>query len=260
MSLGHPRTVAFFKKIGFSDGDRIEVAGAAVRLKVSARARRIGLRIDTARREVIATAPSPRRLAEAAAFAEERRGWIAARLAELPAPMQLLPSAVIEVLGAPCQLTQGAGRARWGRGSAGEPLEIIAPGEGEAFARAVVRLLKAEARQTLMERTEAHARTLGQPTPAVSVADARGRWGSCRPAPRRGFGASVSVGRIRYSWRLVLAPAAVLDYVAAHECAHLIEANHSPKFWAVVRELIGDERPHRAWLRAHGTRLHGVGA
>jgi predicted metal-dependent hydrolase len=251
--------VALFHKPSFCDGDRIEVAGAAVRLRVSARARRVALRIDTARREVIATAPSPRRLAEAAAFAEQRRGWIVARLAELPAPTRLAPGAVIDVMGRPCALTQGAGRARWRRGPTGEPLEIVAPGEGEAFARAVFRLLKAEAREALVARTEVHARALGQPTPAVSVADARGRWGSCRPAPRRGFGAALSVGRIRYSWRLVLAPAAVLDYVAAHECAHLIEANHSPKFWAVVRDLIGDERPHRAWLRAHGTRLHGFG-
>jgi len=75
----------------------------------------------------------------------------------------------------------------------------------------------------------------------------------------RSHGAGVEVGRIRYSWRLLLSPPTVLDYVCAHECAHLIEANHSPRFWAVVHGLIGDERPHRAWLRTHGARLHAVG-
>ncbi|RIJ43839.1 M48 family peptidase, partial [Maribellus luteus] len=67
------------------------------------------------------------------------------------------------------------------------------------------------------------------------------------------------VGRIRYSWRLILSPFEVMDYVAAHECAHLIEANHSPAFWAVVRGLIGDERPQRAWLKANGAALHAFG-
>ena len=95
--------------------------------------------------------------------------------------------------------------------------------------------------------------------PTVAISDPRGRWGSCRPPRAAGFGAGVEVGRVRYSWRLVLAPFEVLDYVAAHECAHLIEANHSPRFWAVVHDLVGDHRPHRAWLREHGTRLHAFG-
>jgi hypothetical protein len=80
--------------------------------------------------------------------------------------------------------------------------------------------------------------------------DARSRWGSCTPA-RPGRAAS-----IRLSWRLALAPFAVADYVVAHECAHLIEANHGPRFWALVRSRVGDERRHRAWLRAEGGRLH----
>jgi predicted metal-dependent hydrolase len=123
----------------------------------------------------------------------------------------------------------------------------------------VVRLLKAEARRALTERTEIHAKRLGKAMPSVAIMDARARWGSCRPPRTRGFGAAAEVGRIRYSWRLVLAPHAVLDYVAAHECAHLIEANHSPRFWAVVEGLVGQARPHRAWLKAHGARLHAFG-
>jgi len=93
----------------------------------------------------------------------------------------------------------------------------------------------------------------------VSIMDARARWGSCKPPRAAGFGAAAEVGRIRYSWRLILSPFEVMDYVAAHECAHLIEANHSPAFWAVVRGLIGDERPQRAWLKANGAALHAFG-
>jgi hypothetical protein len=94
---------------------------------------------------------------------------------------------------------------------------------------------------------------LGLETPRFGLGDPRTRWGSCSPAHGR-LGAS-----IRLSWRLALAPPDIADYVAAHECAHLIEANHGPRFWAEVRRLIGDERPHRAWLRTHGAELHRFG-
>ena len=88
----------------------------------------------------------------------------------------------------------------------------------------------------------------------IRLTDARGRWGSCTP-PRGG-----QRGSIRLSWRLAMAPFAVADYVVVHECAHLLEANHGPRFWAHVDRLVGDHRPHRAWLRAHGAALHAFGA
>jgi hypothetical protein len=248
-----------FRAPRYADGDRIDVDGAVVRLKVSGRARRVSLRLDQARREVVATAPTPRRLGEAAAFALERRAWIAAQLAELPEAHALAPGMLIEVLGRPCRLERGVGRARWLPAAEEAPMRLVVSGQGEAFGRAVVRALKARAREVLVGRTEAWAAALDQPVPVVTIADARGRWGSCRPPRARGFGAAQEVGRLRYSWRLVLAPYAVMDYVAAHECAHLIEANHSPRFWAVVHDLVGDHRPHRAWLRTHGTRLHAFG-
>jgi predicted metal-dependent hydrolase len=240
-------------------GDLIEADGAPVRVRVNPRARRISLRIDPARGEVIATAPSQRRIGEAMAFVAQRRGWIQARLAELPRTQPFEPGAVIEVAGQACQLLALAGRPRWTAASEDGPRTLSAPGEGAAFARAVVNALKVEARRVLLERTAVHALAVDRPMPAVAIADPRGRWGSCTPPKRQGFGADLAVGRIRYSWRLILGPPAVLDYVAAHECAHLIEANHSPRFWAVVRGLIGDPRPHRAWLRAHGARLHAMG-
>jgi predicted metal-dependent hydrolase len=251
--------MSLFRAPRYADGDRIEVDGAFVRLKVSGLARRISLRLDAARREVVATAPNPRRLNEAAAFALERRAWIVARIAELPQTAPLSPGDVIEVLGRPCLLQRAPGRTRWRAAHDGQPTALIAPGEGAAYARAVTRALKAEARRVLTERTEVWTGVLDKPMPILAITDARARWGSCRPPRPSGFGAAVEVGQIRYSWRLVLAPYAVMDYVAAHECAHLIEANHSPRFWAVVHGLVGDHRPHRAWLRANGARLHAFG-
>lgn len=241
----------------FQDGDRLEVAGAAVTLKVNRRARRVSIRLDRTRREIVATAPSLRRLPEAAAFARERAHWIAERMAELPEASPIRPGMTLMVFGEPVRLEAGTGRARWFPAADGQPARIAAMAAsdlgGEGFARAVVLILKRRALAVLSERTEAYAAMLGAPTPRVTIADAKGRWGSCRAGLRGGPGA------VRYSWRLALAPFEVADYVAAHECAHLRELNHGPRFWAHVHALVGDPKPHRAWLRAEGARLHAFG-
>jgi len=231
----------------------LEVAGAFVTLKVNRRARRVSLRLDRTRREIVATAPSPRRLSEAAAFARERAHWIAERIAELPDAEPIHPGMTLSVFGEPVRLEQGTGRARWRPAADGEPATITAMGEGEGYARAVILILKRRALAVLTERSETYAAMLGAPMPKVTVADARGRWGSCRPGIKGGPPA------IRYSWRLALAPYEVADYVAAHECAHLRELNHGPRFWAHVQALVGDHRAHRAWLRTEGARLHAFG-
>jgi predicted metal-dependent hydrolase len=237
----------------FADGDRLQVAGATVTLKVNRRARRVSLRLDRARGEIVATAPSPRRLGEAAAFARERAHWISERLAELPQPASVAPGLTLQVFGEAVRLETAAGRARWLAATEHYPARIAAMGEGEGYARAVILVLKKQALATLTERTATHAGRLGAPMPKVAVADAKGRWGSCRP------GRAGQPGSIRYSWRLALAPFEVADYVAAHECAHLLELNHGPRFWAHVSGLVGDPRPHRDWLRAEGARLHAFG-
>ncbi|MDB5451572.1 MAG: hypothetical protein JWO33_150, partial [Caulobacteraceae bacterium] len=205
-----------------------------------------------ARREVVATAPTQRRLSEAVAFAHQRADWIAGLISDLPQTDGLAPGVTIEVLGRPTRLETGPGRARLEEG------RLVAPA-GARFSATVIRLLRAEAKRVLVDRTAHYASALDQPLPVVGVADPKSRWGSCRQPRKRGPHAGIEVGRIRYSWRLVLAPFAVLDYVVAHECAHLIEANHGPKFWALCRGLAGDERRHRAWLRANANRLHAFG-
>jgi predicted metal-dependent hydrolase len=237
----------------FADGERLKVAGAVVTLKVHKRARRVSLRLDRTKGEVIATAPSPRRLGEAVAFARERASWIVERLAELPPPKPIKPGTRLKVFGEPVRLARGEGRARWIDGVDGEPARIEAMGDGEGYARAVILVIKKRALTVLTRRTGVHARRLGVEMPKVAVMDAKSRWGSCRPAVR-GKPAS-----IRYSWRLALAPFEVADYVAAHECAHLRELNHGPRFWAHVKTLVGDERGWREWLRAEGARLHAFG-
>ena len=236
-------------------GQVVEVAGAPVRLRVDARARRVSLRIDPRRREVVAVAASARRLPDALAFAHARAAWIAERLAAVPRPRALEPGVVIPFAGEPCRLERAAMRVspRVIAATAEESARLVASGEGETFARAALRALKAEALRRLSARTAVHVAALGLAQPPVTVADARGRWGSCR-APRAG-----DPGAIRYSWRLVCAPPSVLDYVAAHEAAHLVQPDHSAAYWAVVDRLYGDPSPARDWLRRHGAELHAIG-
>ena len=235
----------------YRNGQRLppDALGVPVRLSVNPRARRLSIRIDGRAGEAVLVAPSERRLADAVAFARTRASWMRDRLAERPQGSPLEPGATIPLFGQDTRLIAagGAGAARLIDASDG-PI-IQSGGEGEAFARRVENLLKRLARQVLVERTEHHLRALGQRPVKVSIADTRSRWGSCSPHNRS----------IRYSWRVVMAPPAVLDYLAAHEVAHLVHADHSPAYWSVVQRLIGDHRPHRKWLREHGPALHAVG-
>jgi predicted metal-dependent hydrolase len=246
----------FRPRIAFEPDSVIEVAGAPVRLKVNGRARRISLRIDARRGEVVATAPSARRLGEAVGFAQSRAAWIAQRLAAVPELKPLRPGVAIKVGGAPCRLERAAMRItpRLIPATPDEPMRLLASGEDDAYGRAALRALKAEALARLTARTAHHAAMLGQSMPSVAVADAKGRWGSCR-AGGRGRPAA-----IRYSWRLILAPAEVLDYVAAHEVAHLVEANHGEGFWRIVHTLYGDHQSARRWLRTNGAEIQAISA
>ena len=236
-------------------GEVVQVAGVAVRLAVNARARRVSLRLDAARGEVIATAPTARRLPDALAFAHARADWMAAQVARLPEGRPFAPGVVIPVNGEPCRLERAAMRmpGRFFPAGEGEPARIVASGEGEAFGRAVERVLRREALARLTAMTGDCCGRLDAVTPPVAVGDAKGRWGSCR-APRGG-----DAGLIRYSWRLISAPVSVQRYVAAHECAHLVHPNHGPQFWALNRALDPDMDRARTWLKANGQALHALG-
>ena len=235
----------------YRNGQRLppDAVGVPARLSVNPRARRLSIRIDSRAGEAVLVAPSERKLGEAVAFARTKATWIRQRLAERPQGAPLEPGAAIPLFGRDTRLvaTGGAGAARLIEAVDGPVIQ--SGGEGEAFSRRVENLIKRLARQVLVERTEHHLRTLGQRPVRVSIADTRSRWGSCSPHNRS----------IRYSWRVIMAPPAVADYLAAHEVAHLVHADHSPAYWAVVQRLVGDHRPHRKWLRDNGPALHAVG-
>ena len=231
------------------DGAILELDGLPLRLSVNRRARRVSIRIDAVRGQAVVVAPSERRLVDAVAFARSRQGWIAERLTARPAGSGYAPGSTVPLEGIDIRLEQTPGGAAARLVDTPDGPAIRSGGQGDAYARRIENLLKRMARERLAHHTGVHARSLGLKEPKVGIGDPRSRWGSCTPGR----------GSIRYSWRLILAPPEILDYVAAHEVAHLVHADHSPAFWGVVERLIGDHKPYRAWLRANGAGLHAVG-
>ena len=133
-----------------------------------------------------------------------------------------------------------------GRGIVLGETEIAVPGAPEQVGRKLHAWLKQLARSELAFASDSYAQALGRSYSKLTIRDTRSRWGSC-----------TSQGGLMYSWRLIMAPAEVLSYVAAHEVAHLEEMNHSSAFWDTVARLYGDYKPPKSWLRREGHRLHG---
>ncbi len=238
----------------YADGQRLEIEGVPLRLKVNLRARRITLRIDALAREAVAVAPSISALSRAVNFAIERKTWLHTRLASLPASVALTQATTVDVFGSPYALVPDGRRPSLQPGTADQVGRLTGCGDGQIDAQLVVRALKLEARRVFGAQAQIHCQALGVATPPILLTDTKSRWGSCVSA------ATGRAAQIRLSWRLAMAPFEVADYVVAHECAHLREANHGPAFWALTQQLVGNEKPHRAWLRAHGQSLHNFGA
>ena len=216
-----------------------------LRVRQSPRARRIAVRIDAAAGAVELILPHRVPLAVGLDFLTARQGWVAARLAHVPDHVAFVDGAEIPVLGVPHRI-----RHMGERGAPGGRVVIIAEGEirvvGAAphIARRVRDHLVELARSETGRRARALAQRIGKRIERVSVRDTKSRWGSCSAS-----------GRLAFSWRLVLAPDCVLDYVVAHEVAHLVEMNHGPRFWRLVEELAPGSAQQRLWLKRHRTRL-----
>jgi len=218
-----------------------------VRLEINPKANRLVLRLDERKREAVAIAPSQRKLSEAAGFARDRVDWLAAQLSALPDALPLTPGNVFNLRGQPCQISlEGPGRRAVLETEGDRVLRV--PGAVETADKRVVRFLRGEAQNDLSAAVEKYCQQLGVSVRKVTIKDTRSRWGSC-----------TSDGRLAFSWRLIMAPPSVLDYVAAHECAHLLEMNHSPAFWAHVARCRPDWKTQRGWLRQHGRMLQAVG-
>lgn len=219
---------------------------AALHIRRNARARRMRLRVDPVTGDALLTLPPGMSEAQGRRFADQHSHWIADQRSALPAPLALTPGGVIPFHGQD-HLIDHAPRQP---GIILDPMgcRIVCGGPMENFDKRLDRWLRAEARRRLAPRVDHYARLAGRAPKRLRIGDPKSRWGSCS-----------STGTLSLSWRLVMAPDIVADYVAAHEVAHLQEMNHSPRFWALVETLVGDPAAARQWLARHGARLHRVG-
>jgi len=216
-----------------------------VRVRLNPRARRMIVKVNPATGEVSVTARTRRGLSAALDFARGEREWIAGQLAKAPGPVPLSAGAAIPFQGRTHQIraaTRGPAPV-WAHDDV-----IWVRGDAAHAPRRVLDFLKREARKSLEARALAHAERLGVKPSRITVRDTASRWGSCSTARALSF-----------SWRLILAPDFVLDYVVAHEVAHLREMNHSPRFWAHVQGLVPDLESAQAWLRTNGRDLQRYG-
>jgi hypothetical protein len=221
-----------------------------VRVRRHRLASRYTLRIQSATREVALTMPLRGSLRQARAFAQKHGGWIAARLKRLPEPAPFVSGAVVPLRGVDHRIEHRRGRRGtvWTEtGEDGCNLLCVA-GETPHLARRVGDFLRREVKRDLEAASRRAADGLGVKIKRVSIRDQSSRWGSCS-----------TTGVLSYSWRLIFAPPFVLDYLAAHEVAHLVEMNHSRAFWRLVARIYPDVGRAKAWLDAHGSDLHRYG-
>jgi len=230
----------------------MELAGGQLPYVLRRSVRRtFALQID--HRGVQVAVPDDAREADVERFIAGHKDWLIGKLAErrhsTPPPFDPVDGAIFPLLGRDCRLRIGdAGRSpRWRNGSDG--IEELVVGAAVDPRPALVRALRRRALPWFGGRVAEYCFRLGRPVPPVRLSSARTRWGSCS-----------ALSGIRLHWRLIHLPADLIDYVVAHEVAHLIEMNHSPRFWAVVGQLYPDWKTARARLRAAGRMLPGIEA
>jgi len=226
-------------------------------IRISARARHIGLRVDPRIGGAELVLPKGVSTRQGLSFAKSKSDWLLDHLAAMPEPVPFVDGAEIPMQGerlrihhimTQCELF-GPEQPREKRGPVWlEEGILYVSGDAPHVPRRVRDWLKARARREMTERAMRAAEKLDVVVKGITLRDTRSRWGSCS-----------SAGTLSFSWRLILAPENVLEYVVVHEVAHRAEMNHSPDFWALVKELIDDIDTPKDWLRLHGTSLHRYG-
>ena len=211
-----------------------------------AQARRLVLRLNPTGTGVLVTVPRGVSRARALEFTERSRSWIEARVQARGGLIHLADGSALPLRGIEHDIRHIPGR----RGVVTADRDryyIDVPGEAAHLPRRLLDFLKAEARADLTRASAKYAALMGVKYRRITIRDQRSRWGSCSAG-----------GDLSYSWRLILAPSYVLDYVAAHEVAHLRHLDHSPRFWRLVLTHCPDAARARNWLRQHGQDVHRV--
>ena len=218
-----------------------------VTIRANPRARRLTLRLEPGGRGLRLTVPPRVRRGDVDAFLERHAEWARARLSAIPSLVRVVPGATVPVLGEP-HVVEHTGKLRGATARvAGEDgsQRILVSGDPAGTGRRVADHLKRLARDAIEPAAARHAAAVGREPKRVRLKDTRSRWGSC-----------THDGTLAFSWRLAMAPPHVLDYLVAHECAHLRHMNHGSAFWALCRELHPGTDEAKAWLKAEGQALH----
>lgn len=214
--------------------------------RISKRAKRLSLRVDSVKGVVALIIPPHCSNRKAAAFANQHHAWITQKLHELPQSQPFHHGQIIPILG----------RDRTIKITRGSPAQITLQ-EGSLIIETrrddpsgeVKRFLKTLATQYFTPLLNAKAAQIGKTAPTLCLRDTKSRWGSCG-----------SDGRIMLSWRLIFTPPDVMDYVIAHEVAHLRHMNHGADFWSLCNDLCAqDMNTSRQWLTDHGTAVLRIG-
>jgi hypothetical protein len=211
----------------------------------SAQARRISMRVDPTRGALVVTLPNRSSRAAGMALVNGHLDWIDRRIAALPTPVTFADGAIVPLGGVPHRIRH----VPQDRGGAWlSDTEIHVTGDPAFLPRRTADFLKAEARRRLADIVAVKTAAAGVTARRLTVKDTRSRWGSCAPD-----------GSLALSWRLVMAPDFVQDYVAAHEVAHLRHPNHGRQFWVLVDRLTPHTLTAISWLRQQGPSLLRVG-
>jgi predicted metal-dependent hydrolase len=223
----------------------VDCAGLTVDVmfRRNAGARRLILRLNTEGTAAVVTVPHGVSRAQALDFVSRSSDWLAERLSRRGENIPLRPGSAIPLRGVPHDIRHINVR----RGTVTVDAlarNILVPGDLPHVARRLVDFLKAAARLDLAAASQRYATAMGVSFRRITIRDQRSRWGSCSAR-----------GELSYSWRLILTPSYVLDYVAAHEVAHLVHMNHGRKFWRLVLSHCPEAGKAKKWLKEHG---HGV--
>ncbi len=212
-----------------------------VTLRRAPRARRISLRVSRRDGRVTLSVPPGATMAEAMGFVRDREAWLRRALASVPPPQRPRVGTTLSVEGRPLVIVAGTRRHVWQDDGA-----LHVPAAAPA-GPALARHLRTLARMRGEVAVARHARAIGRPAPPLRLRDTRSRWGSC-----------TDTGNVMLSWRLIMAPPQILEYVAAHEVAHLVHLDHSPGFWELAGRLHPEWRQARTWLSDNGPTLQTV--
>ncbi|MBV9250991.1 MAG: M48 family metallopeptidase [Acetobacteraceae bacterium] len=218
---------------------------ARIEWRRNARARRISLRVDPCGGAIIVTLPPRAGRNAGMALLMNHADWVADKLAALPDAVQFVDGASVPICGDPHRIrhTPHARGGAWLHES-----EVHVAGRPEFIRRRIVDMLRGEAKRRFSSLVASKSAPLGLQARRIIVKDTRSRWGSCAPD-----------GTLAFSWRLVMAPEFVQDYVAAHEVAHLKHMNHGKRFWTLVDRLTPHTSKAVPWLRTEGARLLRIG-